>query len=148
MKERQLIVLIADDAHDSRASMRDALSRDPAARYVVIEAASGDRALELWRVRKPDCLILKGDLPDLHILDALKKLGADEGLPACAIVVLVGSGDARLTAEAMKSGAHDCLEKRRAKGAELRRAVSQAIEKVERWRREATLERELIEKNR
>jgi CheY-like chemotaxis protein len=127
--------------------MRDALSRDPAAHYVMIEAESGDRALELWRARKPDCLILKGDLPDLRVLDALKKLAAGKGSPACAIVVLVDAGDARLTAEAMKSGAHDCLEKSRAKGAELRRAVSQAIEEAER-RRDAARERELIEKNR
>jgi CheY-like chemotaxis protein len=52
MKERQLTVLIADDAPDSRASMRDALSRDPAAHYVMIEAESGDRALELWRAMR------------------------------------------------------------------------------------------------
>ena len=41
MKERQLTVLIADDAPEDRAALHDALSRDPAARYVVIEAESG-----------------------------------------------------------------------------------------------------------
>jgi PAS domain S-box-containing protein len=148
MKERQFTVVIADDAPDSRAALLDALSRDPAASYVVIEAESVGRALELRRARKPDCLILKGDLPDLQVLDALKKLAAEEGSLACAVVVLVDAGDARLTAEVMKSGAHECLEKSRAKGAELRRAVSQAIEKAERRRREATFELELIEKNR
>jgi len=148
MKERQLTVLIADDAPDSRAALRDTFSRDQEARYVVIEAESGDRALELWRARKPDCLILKGDLPDLHVLDALKKLAAEEGAPACAIVVIVSSGDARLTAEAMKSGAHDCLEKSSAKGAELRRVVSQAFERAEKQRWDAARECELVEKNR
>jgi PAS domain S-box-containing protein len=148
MKERQFTVVIADDASEDRAALHDVLSRDPAASYAVIEAESGDRALELCLARKPDCLILKGDLPDLHVLDALKKLAAEEGLPACAVVVLVDAGDARLTAEAMKSGAHDCLEKSRAKGAELRRAVSQAIEKAERRRREAAFELGLIEKTR
>ncbi len=81
-------------------------------------------------------------------MDALKKLAAEAVLPACAVLILVDAGDTRLTAEAMKSGAHDCLETGRARGAELRRAVSQAIEKAERRRREATFERELIEKNR
>ncbi len=144
MKERQLTVVIADDAPEDRDAMCDALSRDPAS-YVVIEAESGARALELCCVRKPDCLILKGYLPDLSISDALEKLAAEEGSPACAVVVLVDAGNTRLAVEAMESGAHECLEKGRARGAELRRAVSRAIEKAEQRRRGATRERELIE---
>jgi PAS domain S-box-containing protein len=148
MKERQLTVLIASDAPEGRAALHDALSRDPAARYVVIEADSVAQAIELCRAGMPDCLILKGDLPDLHVLDALKNLAAGEGAPACAVVVLVDADNAQLAAEAMKCGAHDCLEEGRAKGAELRRAVSQAVEKVERRRRDVARDRELIEKNR
>ena len=79
---------------------------------------------------------------------SLKKLAAEEGSPTCAVVVLVGAGDAQLAVEAMKSGAHDCLEMDRARGAELRRAVSHAIEKAEQRRRDAARERGLIEKNR
>src|SRR5262245_33142383 len=148
MQERQLTVLIANDAPEDRAALHDALSRDPAARYVVIEADSGAKAIELCRARMPDCLILKGDLQDLHVLDELKKLAAEEGSPACAVIVLVDANDARRAVEAMKRGAHDCLEKDRAKGAELRRAVSQAVEKAERRRRDVARERELIERNR
>jgi PAS domain S-box-containing protein len=48
----------------------------------------------------------------------------------------------------MKGGAHDCLEESRAKGAELRRAVSRAVEKAEKQRRDAARECELAEKNR
>jgi PAS domain S-box-containing protein len=148
MNERQLTVLIADDAPESRAALLDTLSRDPAARFLVIEAESGDRALELCRARRPDCLILKGDLPDLPVLDALKKLAFEEGSPICAVVVLVDACDSRLAVEAMKGGAHDCLVKDRAEGAELRRAVRHAVEKAEQRRRDRARERELIEKNR
>jgi PAS domain S-box-containing protein len=148
MKERQLTVLIASDAPEDRAALHDALSLDPAARYVVIEADSGAQAIELCRAGMPDCLILKGDLADLHVLDALKNLAAKEGSPDCAVVVLFDAGDAQLAIEAMKSGAHDCLEKGRAKGPELRRAVNQAVEKAERRRLDVARERELIEKNR
>ncbi|HEX5085174.1 MAG TPA: PAS domain S-box protein [Blastocatellia bacterium] len=91
MKERQLIVLIEDDAPESRAPLRNSLSRDPAARYMVIEAESGGRALELCRATGPDCLIFKGDLPDLRLLDALKKLSAREGSPACAAIAASSS---------------------------------------------------------
>src|SRR5262245_19449102 len=148
MKERPLTVLIAIDAPEGRAALHDALSRDPAARYVVIESDSVAQTIELCRARMPDCLILKGDLPDLHVLDALKNLAAEEGSPDCAVVVLVDADNAQLAAEVMKSGPHDCLEEGRAKGAELRRAVSQAVEKAERRRRDVARERELIEKNR
>src|SRR5262245_2804722 len=128
MKERPITVLIAAAASEDRAAMRDALSCDPADRYVIIEAESGFRALELRRARKPDCLILDHDLPDLSALEALKKLAAEEGEPTCAVVALVTEGDVRLAAEAMESGAHGCLEKNRAGGEELLRAVSRAIE--------------------
>jgi PAS domain S-box-containing protein len=134
MKERPITVLIAAAAPEDRAAMRDALARDPADRYVVIEVESGFRALELRRARKPDCLILDRDLPDLSALEALQKLAAEEGATACAVVVLVGAGDERLPVEAMESGAHGCLEKNRASGEELLRAVSDAIEKAERRR--------------
>jgi PAS domain S-box-containing protein len=148
MIDRQFTVVIADDAPEDRAALHDDISRDTSARYVVIEAESGAGAIDLCRAQKPDCLILKDALPDLNVLDALKKLGAEEGPPACAVVVLVDAGDTRLAIEAMRSGAHDCLEKGRARGAELRRAVGHAIEEAERRRRDAAREHVLIEKNR
>jgi CheY-like chemotaxis protein len=62
---------------------------------MIIEAESGARAVELRSARKPDCLTLNQDLPDLSGLEALKKLVAEERAPACAVVVLVGAGDSR-----------------------------------------------------
>jgi PAS domain S-box-containing protein len=147
MKERQSSVLIVAAAPEDRAALRDALSRDLAAHYVITEAESGLRALEICRALKPDCLILDHDLPDLSGLDTLKELTAEEWESTCAVVALVDAGDAQLAVEAMKSGAHDCLEKGRAGGTELRRAVSQAIEKAEQRRHASARERELIEKN-
>src|SRR5262245_17879437 len=95
MNKRQFIVLIADEAPEDRAILHDAFSGDPSARYVVIDAESGLRALELCRARKPDCLILNSYLPGLSVTDALKKLTGDEGSPACAVVALVDAGDTR-----------------------------------------------------
>ncbi|HMB30148.1 MAG TPA: PAS domain S-box protein, partial [Blastocatellia bacterium] len=147
MKERQSSVLIVAAAPEDRAALRDVLSRDPAARYAITESESSLRALEVCRARKPDCLILDLDLPDLSGLDALKELTAEEGGATCAVVALVGAGDAQLAVEAMKSGAHDCLEKDRAGETELRRAVSRAIEKAEHRRQASAREHELIKKN-
>src|SRR5262249_11961939 len=111
MKERRLTVLIAAPGQEERAALRETLLRDPGARYAVIEAEDEARALELLRARKPDCLILAHDLPGLSVLEALKELAAEDERPACGIVTLIDEGDARLAVEAMKSGAHDCLEK-------------------------------------
>src|SRR5262245_12233466 len=129
MKEQQLTVVIAANALEERAVLRDALSRETSSRYVIIEVESGAHAVELCRARKPDCLILDQDLRDLSGLDALKKLAAEEGSPACAVVVLVGAVDAQFIVEAMKSGADDCLEKHRAGGEALPDAIRKAIEK-------------------
>src|SRR5262249_37334367 len=144
MKKRQLTVLIAVHGPEDRATLRGAILRDPSARYAVIEAVDGAHALELCRERSPDCLILNHDLPDLSVLEALKRLGGADRTPACGVVVLVGAGDTRLAVEAMKSGAHDCLEENRARGAELLRAVNNAIEKVEQ-RRSVAHERAMVD---
>src|SRR5215813_4150060 len=134
MKERRLTVLIAAPGQEERAALRESLLHDPRARYAVIEAEDGARALELHRARKPDCMILAYDLPGLSALEALKKLAAEVERPACGIVMLIDEGDARLAVEAMKSGAHDCLEKSSARGKELLRDVSHVIETAERRR--------------
>ncbi|HEY7181442.1 MAG TPA: PAS domain S-box protein, partial [Blastocatellia bacterium] len=148
MKGRRFSVLIAAGAPEDRAVMRDALSRDPAVHGVVIEAESGLGALELRRVKKPDCLILGHDLPDLSALEALKKLAAEKEAQTCAVVVLVGEGDVRLAVEAMESGAHGCLEKKRAGGEELLRAVVHAIERAQRQWRGAEPERVMVDDER
>src|SRR5262245_18027103 len=148
MKKRKSTVLIAAAAPEDRAVLRDVLSCDPAADNVIIEVESGLCALDLCSARKPDCLLIDHCLPDLSVLDALEQLAAEEESPACAVVVLVDAGDARLAVESMKSGAHDCLEKDRAKGEELRRALNLAIERAEQRRRDKARERELVEKNR
>jgi PAS domain S-box-containing protein len=148
MEGRQRIVLIASGAPGDRAALTESLSLDSIARYRVIAAETGARALEICQARIPDCLILDRDLPDLSGLDVLRSLAAEEGAPACAIVALTGAGDLRFAVEAMKNGAHDCLERGLAGGAELRRAVYRAIKKAERRRRDAEYGRELIEKNR
>src|SRR5262249_54359312 len=126
MSERQQTVLIACNASEDRARLREGIASDQAPRYVIIEAESGVRAIELRRDRSPDCLILDNALSDLAGIDVVKQLTAEGLTVICPIILLIGAGDAQLAVEAMKSGALDCLEKDRARGTELRRAVSQA----------------------
>jgi PAS domain S-box-containing protein len=137
MDERHLTVLIVDDAPEERVALRDTLWHDPAARYSVIEAETGALALELCRTRNPDCVILNHRLPDLSGLEVLKQLGAEAGATPCAVVMLINEGDARLAVAAMRNGATDCLEKNRAHGRALLRAVWRSIDTSERSKIEA-----------
>ena len=143
MKEQKLTVVVAAETLEDRAELRAALSRDSAALYEFIEADSGARTVEVCRARKPDCLIVDLDKRDLS--DALKQLAGENQEIGFAVVALVAAGDAQFVAEAMKSGANDCLEKHRARGKTILNAVHQTIEKAEQRR---ARERELIEKNR
>ena len=93
MDERQRAVLIATGAQEDRATLRETLLSDPEARFSVIEAESGARALELRRARSPDCLILDDGLPDMSAVEAIERLTAEDGSLSCAVVVLV---DARV----------------------------------------------------
>src|SRR5262244_451308 len=94
MSERQQIVLIACNASEDRARLREDIANDPTPRYVIIEAESGVRTIELCRDRSPDCLILDDALPDLAGIDVIKLLTA-EGLTApCPIILLIGAGEA------------------------------------------------------
>jgi len=140
MKERQLTVLVAVPGQQDRAALRETLFRGPLARSIIVEAEDGASAIKLFRAHQPDCLILDRNLPDLDALDVLKKLAGEEESPACGIVMLIDESDARLAVEAMKIGAHDCLERKRA-SRELLHAVSHAIEEAERHRLGAERER-------
>ena len=116
MKERQLTVLIAAPRPKDRDALRETLSGGQLAHYTVIEAEDWAGALDLRRARKPDCIILDHELPDIDALESLKILAAKDESPACGLILLVDDGDARLAVEAMKTGAHDCLERNRARG--------------------------------
>jgi PAS domain S-box-containing protein len=137
MTERLLTVVIADGAQEERAALRETLGRDTTARYSIVDAATGACALELCRQSDPDCLILNHELPDQSGLEVLRKLGGERGEPSCPVVILpvvmlIDHGDARLAVAAMRGGASDCVERDRARGESLLRAVRQAVERTER----------------
>lgn len=133
MDRPQLNILIAAVTEGARSSLRQRLLTN-ATHYSFLEAENGVRAIELHRQHKPDCVILEHGLPDFSTVEVIERLRTDDGALACGVVVIVGVGCTRVAVEAMKSGAHDCLENDRAQGEELRSAVSQAIEKARRRR--------------
>ncbi|HKQ77461.1 MAG TPA: PAS domain S-box protein [Blastocatellia bacterium] len=132
MEKRLTSVLIVNGASEERAELRKRFMSDNSARYSVIEAETGARAIELYRERSPDWVILDQDLPDRSGLDVLKQLSAGEGTLDCEVVLLAGARATPLADEAAPSDANDRLEKNRARVEKLRRVASYAIKEAAR----------------
>ncbi len=80
-------VLVVDDEPKLRHHVRDYLQRDG---YVVLEASTGQRALELARAARPALVVLDLGLPELPGEDVARLLRHDS---AIAVIVLTAKAD-------------------------------------------------------
>lgn len=133
MDTKHRIIVIVDDAAEDRAACRRYLRQDSEWKYTILEAASGEQALEICRESQPDCILLDYRLPDMDGLDVLTALTGGEGetqnlLP---VVMLTGADEVSLAVEAMRAGAQDFINKNRLTPVDLQRAVRNAIARVE-----------------
>ena len=150
MIAKRPMILIVDDAPEDIANYKSYLTRNSDRRLRVQEAATGAIALEICRLRTPDCVLLDSRLPDLNGLEVLRGLASQSGrsgvLP-CAVVMLADVGDTQLVVNAMKYGAHDFLEKSWITPELLERTIANAIEKAALQREVEESQRELAIKN-
>jgi DNA-binding response OmpR family regulator len=79
------IVLVADDDDDILLLVTTRLKRDG---FEVIQASSGDRALELARERRPAIAVLDIGMPGLDGLQVLEQIRADEELREMKVLLL------------------------------------------------------------
>lgn len=130
--ENMIRILIVDDDPSFRSAQRRTLRRlrlHHGAQLEVFEAASGQEAMEKIRLQQPGCILLDHNMPGGSGLGFLKDmLGENPGL---AVIMLTGQGSEQLAVEAMKNGAMDYLVKGAITPEELRRAILNALEKVE-----------------
>ena len=115
-------VLIIDGDAEDRAALRRYLNGD----YRILDAARGDQGLALYAEHQPDCVILDDALPDMNGLEVLRALRSQRSA-ACAIVMVTRSSDTAAAVRAMKSGAHDYLDKNTLQVATLNLAVQSAL---------------------
>jgi DNA-binding response OmpR family regulator len=79
------VVLVADDDDDILLLVTTRLKRDG---FEVIQASSGDRALELARERRPAVAVLDIGMPGLDGLQVLEQIRADEELREMKVLLL------------------------------------------------------------
>ncbi|HSP15684.1 MAG TPA: sigma-54 dependent transcriptional regulator [Thermoanaerobaculia bacterium] len=99
-------ILVVDDDASFRAMMRDILEQD---RHRVVEAASGDAALELLRRARVDLVIADQRMPGRSGLDLLRELRSRPGSPP--VILMTGYGTIPEAVEAVRLGAADYLTK-------------------------------------
>jgi len=99
-------VLLVDDDHDILKVIASALGYRG---YQVTTASGGEAAIEALRVKEFDLVITDLNMPEtdgIAVVKKAKELNRDRG-----VMVLTGSGDATLVAEALRVGADDYMLK-------------------------------------
>ena len=86
-------ILVVEDNERNMKLFRDVLQ---ASGYRTLEAATGERAVELVFEHRPDLVLMDIQLPDIDGVEALERLRADErfsSLPVLALTAQAMEGD-------------------------------------------------------
>lgn len=102
---RQTILLISADPYHARL-IQNCLAE---AGYRVLTSESGERALEIIRIKKPGLVVLDWKLPDLSGLAIIRIIRADERMPKLPIILVGGQMRDEDRLIALETGADLCL---------------------------------------
>lgn len=101
-------VLIVDDFPVVRAGLRDLINAEKDMR-VVAEAGDGAAAVELFKTRRPDVVLMDLRMPKMNGLQAIRQIRA--ACSDCRVVVLTGSDGCETVHQALEAGAQAYLLK-------------------------------------
>jgi diguanylate cyclase len=104
------LLLVEGDQVD-RLACKHALTQYQDFSYVFLEAETGVKGLKLARTEKPDCILLDYHLPDLSGVEFLAKLADDTGELPMPVVMMTGSDNPVIAADALKMGVSDYVIK-------------------------------------
>lgn len=142
-------ILLVDDEESIRNMMRMTLELDG---YMVLTAADGPRALEIFKAESPDVVLLDVRMPGMsgiEVLSRIKDLDAD-----AEVIIVSGHGDMDMAVECLRKEASNFLTKpigeellslslkRSLEKVALRKKVKQYTRNLEALVREANVELE------
>jgi two-component system nitrogen regulation response regulator NtrX len=118
-------LLVVDDEPGIRQALRQMLEYEG---YAVRTAENGPRALELYRDRPADLVLLDIKMAPMDGLEVLERLRVED--PDATVVMISGHGSVETAVEALKRGAFDFLEKPPDREVVLRR-IANALAELE-----------------
>jgi two-component system cell cycle response regulator DivK len=97
-------ILVVEDQEDNRQIIRDLLS---ATDYEIMEAESGEQALEAVTKQRPDLILMDIQLPGMDGYEATRRIKADPALRSIPIIAVTSYA---LSGEEQKARAAGCDE--------------------------------------
>lgn len=105
-KQQKQTLLVVDDEDAIREILRDELTAEG---YVVLVAATGEEAMELFGRHKIDLALLDIRLPGVDGIEVLKFI--QKRYPGTRAIMLTGHSDLKYAMEAREHGARDFIDK-------------------------------------
>jgi two-component system sensor histidine kinase/response regulator len=109
LSESKPLIMVVDDQPKNVKLVKDLLTI--AMRYEVVEAHSGEQALELLVDTIPDLVLLDVMMPELDGVETCKRIKEDPGLADIPIIFLSAADDKNLIVQALESGGVDYVTK-------------------------------------
>jgi CheY-like chemotaxis protein len=129
------LVLLIDGSKKHRAHWAAQLKRCSPS-YEILEAADGQSALDLYRSRPIDCVILELSLPDQSGFETLVELVPIASRPQVPIIVLTQITHRGVWELAKQQGAQACFHKQSTAAEDLDRAIQRAVALVRQMSKE------------
>jgi DNA-binding NarL/FixJ family response regulator len=103
-----LKVLLIDDSKVVRRILRRLLKKDARVGHLFVASNAAD-GYSLFKIARPDVVVLDLALPDLHGLDILKLI--KRATPRCVVIVLTNCTAPEMRQECLRHGADSFLNK-------------------------------------
>jgi DNA-binding NarL/FixJ family response regulator len=108
MSQPELTVLLVDDSLVVRRVLGKLLDRHPRIGRV-FAASDAAEGYSLFKVSRPDAVVLDLELPDLHGVEVLKQMKSAD--PSCIVIVLTSVAETGVRDECLRLGANRFVNK-------------------------------------